>query len=226
MAIAKNSHLNISDVFNEYADPDKQPCFYTTRIPVKLMEYEGELLLSRSQAKRLITRFDKFLEVVLDFQGVTEIGHAFADEVFRVFKNAHPTVHLVPINCSPTVQRMIAYISADSCGGFHTPALCAVMKGMKADCNHLMRTTYPDALRRGMLIIFKIYIIANPYRNISNTMAAAQYNKPSTITALTTMPYLPKSLSNDVPTITQQNAHIGPKHDRKIYHPISALNVL
>ena len=113
MVIAKNSHLNISDVFNEYADPDKQPGFYKTRIPVKLMEYEGELLLSRSQAKRLITRFDKFLEVVLDFQGVTEIGQAFADEVFRVFRNMHPNVHLQPINCSPTVQRMIAYISAD-----------------------------------------------------------------------------------------------------------------
>ena len=113
MLIAKNSHLNISDIFNEYADPDKQPGFYKTRIPVKLMEYEGELLLSRSQAKRLITRFDKFLEVILDFQGVTEIGQAFADEVFRVFRNAHPNVHLEPINCSPTVQRMIAYISAD-----------------------------------------------------------------------------------------------------------------
>ena len=77
------------------------------------MEYEGELLLSRSQAKRLITRFDKFLEVILDFQGVSEIGQAFADEVFRVFRNAHPNVQLEPINCSPAVQRMIAYISAD-----------------------------------------------------------------------------------------------------------------
>ena len=113
MVIEKKSHLNISNIFNEYADPDKQPGFYKTRIPVKLMEYEGELLLSRSQAKRLITRFDKFLEVILDFQGVTEIGQAFADEVFRVFRNAHPNVHLEPINCSPTVQRMIAYISAD-----------------------------------------------------------------------------------------------------------------
>ena len=113
MVIEKKSNLNISDIFNEYADPDKQPGFYKTRIPVKLMEYEGELLLSRSQAKRLITRFDKFLEVILDFQGVTEIGQAFADEVFRVFRNMHPNVHLVPINCSPTVQRMIAYISAD-----------------------------------------------------------------------------------------------------------------
>jgi len=113
MVIEKKSNLNISDIFNEYADPDKQPGFYKTRIPVKLMEYEGELLLSRSQAKRLITRFDKFLEVILDFQGVTEIGQAFADEVFRVFRNMHPNVHLVPINCSPAVQRMIAYISAD-----------------------------------------------------------------------------------------------------------------
>ena len=36
-----------------------------------------------------------------------------------------------------------------SCGGFNTPTLCVVIKGIKADCNHLMRTTYPDALRRG-----------------------------------------------------------------------------
>ncbi len=113
MLIEKKSDLNISDVFYEYADPDKQPGFYKTHIPVNLMQYEGELLLSRSQAKRLITRFDKFLEVILDFQGVSEIGQAFADEVFRVFKNAHPDVHLVPINCSPLVKRMITYISAD-----------------------------------------------------------------------------------------------------------------
>ena len=39
-----------------------------------------------------------------------------------------------------------------SCGGFNTPALCAVTTSIKADCNHLMRTTYLDALRRGMLI--------------------------------------------------------------------------
>lgn len=36
-----------------------------------------------------------------------------------------------------------------SCGGFNTcrfsATLCAVTKGIKADCNRLMRTTYPDA---------------------------------------------------------------------------------
>ncbi|QSH93098.1 transcriptional regulator [Treponema medium] len=33
----------------------------------------------------------------------------------------------------------------DSCGGFNTPTRCVVTKGIKADCNHLMRTTYSDA---------------------------------------------------------------------------------
>jgi len=33
-------------------------------IPVKLMEYEGESLLSRSQAKRLIRRLDHFLNII------------------------------------------------------------------------------------------------------------------------------------------------------------------
>ena len=41
-------------------------------------------------------------------------------------------------------------MNVDSCGGFHTPALCAVIKGMKADGNHLMRTTPPMLCVRGV----------------------------------------------------------------------------
>ena len=36
------------------------------------------------------------------------------------------------------------------CGGFNTPTLCVVTKGIKAECNHLMRTTYPDACVGGV----------------------------------------------------------------------------
>ncbi len=111
--MSKNSTVNIADIFNEYSDPDKCPSFHKTHVPVKLMEYEGELLLSRSQAKRLINRFDRFLEVLLDFDGVTEIGQGFADEIFRVFQNAHPNVNIVPINCNKNVQKMISHISTD-----------------------------------------------------------------------------------------------------------------
>ncbi|MFP3041598.1 DUF4325 domain-containing protein [Treponema primitia] len=110
MRIPKNTSLQIADVFNEYTDPDKQPGFHKTAIPVQLMQYEGESLISRSQAKRLITRFDRFLEVVLDFSGVAMIGQGFADEIFRVFANAHPTVHLTPIHCSENVRNMIRHV--------------------------------------------------------------------------------------------------------------------
>lgn len=56
----------LKEIFDEYADPDKDPSFHKTCIPVKLMQHEGESLLSRSQAKRLISRFDRFTEVILD----------------------------------------------------------------------------------------------------------------------------------------------------------------
>ena len=112
MEIRKTSPTLLKDIFDEYVDPDKDPSFYKTLIPVKLMQHEGESLLSRSQAKRLISRFDRFTEVVLDFEGVTRIGQAFADQVFRVFQNKCPSVHLKIINAVPDVERMIKRVQS------------------------------------------------------------------------------------------------------------------
>lgn len=64
-------------------------------------------LVTRSQAKRLMQRVERFRTVVFDFAGVGSIGQAFADEVFRVFANAHPRVELVPMHAVPQVQQMI-----------------------------------------------------------------------------------------------------------------------
>ena len=47
MEILKTSKISIADVFKEYSDPDMD--FYKTRIPVKLMEYEGEAFPSTSK---------------------------------------------------------------------------------------------------------------------------------------------------------------------------------
>jgi anti-sigma regulatory factor (Ser/Thr protein kinase) len=110
METGKNSKIVLADIFNEYADPDKQPGFYKTSIPVQLMQYEGESLMSRSQARRLMNRFDRFREVVLDFSGVDFIGQGFADEIFRVFANANPGTQLVPVHCAETVEKMIAHV--------------------------------------------------------------------------------------------------------------------
>jgi hypothetical protein len=110
MAISTTSKLSLADIFNEYADPDKQPGFYRTAVPLQIMQHEGDSLMSRSQARRLVNRFDRFLEVVLDFTGVDFIGQGFADEIFRVFAQAHPATRLIPVNCTETVEKMIAHV--------------------------------------------------------------------------------------------------------------------
>ena len=60
-----------------------------------------------SQAKRLLQRVEHFRHVVLDFAEVARVGQAFADEIFRVFANAHPEVELLAVNALPEVQQMI-----------------------------------------------------------------------------------------------------------------------
>lgn len=82
--------------------------FDITRVPVALAKYGDENLISRSQAKRLLARFDRFRRVVLDFTNVSAIGQSFADEVFRVFALQHPEVHLQPQNANADVTRMIS----------------------------------------------------------------------------------------------------------------------
>ncbi len=90
----------VQEVFNEYASDS----FNKTVIPVRLARLGTENLVSRSQAKRLIARFEQFQLVVLDFQDVTEIGQAFADELFRVFPREHPDVQLARKNSCKAVE--------------------------------------------------------------------------------------------------------------------------
>lgn len=81
--------------------------FTKTHVPVELARYEGENLISRSQARRLLARFERFKEVFLDFKGVVSIGQAFADEIFRVYFFEHPEVKIVYAQANPDVDAMI-----------------------------------------------------------------------------------------------------------------------
>lgn len=107
MTISTNASQTAKETFDTYRSEFDEIGFSKTIIPLKLMEYEGEKLISRSQAKRLLRRADRFKEVFLDFNGITEIGQAFADEIFRVYWNSNPQVHLQPINASNDVMAMI-----------------------------------------------------------------------------------------------------------------------
>src|SRR5207249_4756169 len=69
---------------------------------------DGNRIVSRSEAKRLVFGLEKFREVELDFTGIDGIGQGFADEVFRVWQRDHPDTRLITTNANRAVQFMIS----------------------------------------------------------------------------------------------------------------------
>lgn len=108
MLISRNATRTLRSVFERYSSGPDDYTFERTVVPVRLARIGEENLISRSQAKRLLQRVDRFRRVVLDFTGVALIGQGFADETFRVFANAHPEIELSAINAEPDVRAMIA----------------------------------------------------------------------------------------------------------------------
>lgn len=106
MKIALESLRTTAEVYARFTNAPEDYDFSKTIVPMKLARYGDEQLVSRSQAKGLISRFDRFKTVILDFADVQEIGQAFADELFRVYANGHPAVELVPTNMSEQVEKM------------------------------------------------------------------------------------------------------------------------
>lgn len=106
---------SVSAVFDRYTQAPDDYGFTKTIVPVRLLEYGDEtpLVVSRSQAKRLMTRFERFERIVLDFTGIEEIGQGFADELFRVFPQQHPGTVLQETCCNARVQRMIDRVRAE-----------------------------------------------------------------------------------------------------------------
>lgn len=111
MVLHNHTARTTRKVFDKFVTGDDYG-FTKTVVPVKLMRYGDDNLISRSQAKRLLSRFDRFKVVILDFAEVTTIGQAFADELFRVFRSQHPEVELVPVHANSEVKRMISRADA------------------------------------------------------------------------------------------------------------------
>ena len=111
LTLSNATERTTKEVFDEFASGEDSG-FSKTVVPVDLVRYGDETLVSRSQAKRLLTRFDQFRTVILNFEGVEQIGQGFADEVFRVFARAHPDIELVSINENAQVRAMIGRINS------------------------------------------------------------------------------------------------------------------
>lgn len=122
LSIHPASTHTIKEVFDRYATEQDDYAFQRTHLLVALAQTDGGALISRSQAKRVMARCDRFREVMLDFRRVERIGPSFADEIFRVWRRAHPGVAIMPIGMSEEVERMVKRaLTAETPGGPETP---------------------------------------------------------------------------------------------------------
>lgn len=112
-AISVNSAKHLNDVFSKFVTEPGELGFDKTEILVRLF-IQGTVYISRSQARRILSGLDKYKTIVLDFDRVTTIGQAFADEIFRVFQQRHPQVRIQPINTIEPVKFMINRASKSS----------------------------------------------------------------------------------------------------------------
>ena len=70
--------------------------------------FEGHDPISRSEGRQLCQMFEGHNDILLDFEGVTEIGHSFYHEVFIVWHcYQHSDVALNYCNASENVNFMI-----------------------------------------------------------------------------------------------------------------------
>jgi anti-sigma regulatory factor (Ser/Thr protein kinase) len=106
MKLNNHTARTTTKVFDQFASGEDYG-FNKTVVPVMLAQYGNDQLISRSQAKRLLSRIELFRTVLFDFRNVPMIGQAFADEIFRVFAAEHPGMQLVPVHASSEVKRMI-----------------------------------------------------------------------------------------------------------------------
>jgi anti-sigma regulatory factor (Ser/Thr protein kinase) len=107
MSLLLPARRQLEEVFRKYSSGPEDYRFAKTHVPLKLATFGDESLISRSSARRVLARVERFDEVLLDFKQVRSIGPAFADEIFRVFATEHPKVELISINANEQVTVMI-----------------------------------------------------------------------------------------------------------------------
>lgn len=102
-SIRCNTKKKLETVFTDYANEDYD--FDKSKAIVKITS--GQSAISRSQARRLLASLGEFRRVTIDLSGVDEIGQAFCDEIFRVYKLNNPKKIISWERASDAVEFMI-----------------------------------------------------------------------------------------------------------------------
>ncbi len=110
--ISNTSEKHLSNIFKEYQSKPDTYAFDKTYIVVKLYTL-GTVHMSRSQARRILANLHRFDHIILDFKNVPTIGQAFADEIFRVYKNSRPEIIVEAVNTNKNIDFMIGRVNRD-----------------------------------------------------------------------------------------------------------------
>jgi len=108
-SIRRDTDVVLERVFDEFC-PQPEMRFTRTVLRVRVQEEADGALVSRSQGKRLVNGLERFAAVVFDFSGVAAIQRGFADEVFRVWRTAHPTVRVSVTGAAESVVAMLRHV--------------------------------------------------------------------------------------------------------------------
>lgn len=108
MKLANDSTRQPKDVYEAFTQGFD---FAKSTIPIKLAQVGPAGLVSRSQAKRVMAGAERFQRVTLDFSGVDWIGQGFADEIFRVYRKAHPGIEILTEGANQDVAAMIRRVT-------------------------------------------------------------------------------------------------------------------
>ncbi len=110
-AIALDTPRTLESVMSAHSLDGVGAAFDRTVVPLRLMTSPVDGLESRAQARRVAARLQLFRRAEVDFHGVPQVGHSFADELFRV-QSGQQTLELVPINMTPQVAAMVNAVRA------------------------------------------------------------------------------------------------------------------
>ena len=109
--IKQKSKKDLKALFDAYSNEQFE--FDKSSVAVRLLHKEGDPV-SRSEARRLLFGLEKFKRVVFDFKKVDAVGQAFADEIFRVFRQKNPKILLEPVHMNPAVEFMVTRALRDT----------------------------------------------------------------------------------------------------------------
>jgi len=110
VALQLDSTRTLDEVLRAHSLNQDSMGFERTVVPMHLLGC-AQVLASRADAKRAVARLSNFRLAEIDFAGITDVGHGFADEMFRVFRRDHPDTELVPVGMNAQVAAMVHSVS-------------------------------------------------------------------------------------------------------------------